>query len=284
MLKTDIERTKRIIEEADAVLITARAGTGVHSNIPELQENEEFWNDYPTIKKLGLDSEDIDNGKWFKKDSKLAWYFYAHRLDICSISTSGFELKVLLNLIKEKNLNYFIYTSYVDGAFQHAGFDKERILEFDGSIHHLQCSGECEDIFDAHTIYLDINLQHFQVANLPVCPKCQKLLEPNLLMLDNWNSLRRLHQFFRYSMWMRDILYSQKDILILDIGDEKYSSMVGLNCEEIYKKVEARIIRINPKDHFLDIYTPNLNFPYGGIDNKDKFLFLNHNHITIGKH
>ena len=41
--------------------------------------------------------------------------------------------------------NYFVFTSNVDGHFQKAGFDKEKVLECHGSINHYQCE-QCREI------------------------------------------------------------------------------------------------------------------------------------------
>ena len=45
---------KQIINEAEAILITAGAGMGVDSGLPDFRGNEGFWNAYPIAKKLNL--------------------------------------------------------------------------------------------------------------------------------------------------------------------------------------------------------------------------------------
>ncbi|MGF6871684.1 Sir2 family NAD-dependent protein deacetylase [Paraburkholderia sp. MM5477-R1] len=39
---------------------------------------------------------------------------------------------------------YFVFTSNVDGAFQKAGYDSDRIMECHGSMHFLQCIDACD--------------------------------------------------------------------------------------------------------------------------------------------
>jgi len=48
--KKAIERARKILEEADALLITARAGMGVDSGLPDFRGKEGFWKAYPPIK------------------------------------------------------------------------------------------------------------------------------------------------------------------------------------------------------------------------------------------
>ncbi len=269
MLKTDIERTKSIIEEADAILITSQVGRGVHSGVPDFKENEEFWNDYPVMKKLGLDFKDMDDRKFFTVNPEQAWAFYGHRLHLCRDKTPHCGFKLLLDLVEEKDLNYFIYTSYVDGVFQKAGFDKEKILELHGSIYYVNCSGKCKGVNRADTIELDIDMQHFKAGNIPMCSKCGNLLRPNILMSNDWDwdSLRRHKQFIRYAMWMKDVKHSKQNLVIIELADGKDMPMVRLDSKNICKKLETRMIRINLKDYCLHrLYYCNLHFPYGGLE------------------
>ena len=59
--------------------------------------------------------------------------FYLYRLDLYrkTIPHEGFNK--LLDIVKSKNDNYFIFTSNVDGQFQKAGFDENKITECHGS-------------------------------------------------------------------------------------------------------------------------------------------------------
>ena len=131
-----IEKAREAIKEADAVLITAGAGMGVDS-LPDFRGDEGFWKAYPAIKNLKLSFHQMANPIWFTTNPPLAWGFYGHRLNLYRKTTphSGFSL--LLDLVKEKKNNYFIFTSNVDGQFQKAGFSEKKIVEVHGSIHHL---------------------------------------------------------------------------------------------------------------------------------------------------
>jgi len=77
---------------------------------------------------------------WFETDPRFAWAFYGHRLHLYRDTTPHEGVEILLDLVNRKEGDYFIYTSNVDGQFQKAGFDEDRIVEVHGSIDHLQCA------------------------------------------------------------------------------------------------------------------------------------------------
>ncbi len=79
-MKKLIGKAKQVIKEADAMLITAGAGMGVDSGLPDFRGKEGFWRAYPIAKKLGLRFEELANPRWFREDPELAWAFYGHRL------------------------------------------------------------------------------------------------------------------------------------------------------------------------------------------------------------
>ncbi len=170
-LEMSLMQARDILDEADAILITAGAGMGVDSGLPDFRGNEGFWKAYPPMQKLGLEFVDIANPKWFIEDPRMAWGFYGHRLHLYrdTVPHKGFEL--LKDLVESKNHNYFIFTSNVDGQFQKAGFNDNRIVERHGSVHYNQCIESCtNDIWSNAKIDVDIDLNTFKATNeLPKC-------------------------------------------------------------------------------------------------------------------
>src|SRR5689334_25005330 len=68
--------------EADGLLITAGAGMGVDSGLPDFRGREGFWRAYPPFAELGLDFRSLANPRWFRDDPALAWGFYGHRRNL----------------------------------------------------------------------------------------------------------------------------------------------------------------------------------------------------------
>ena len=87
-----IELVKEKISNASYILITAGAGMGVDSGLPDFRGKEGFWRAYPIAKKLNLDFQELASPKWFEENPKLAWAFYGHRLHLygntCLLYTS----------------------------------------------------------------------------------------------------------------------------------------------------------------------------------------------------
>ena len=99
------------------------------------------------------------NPALFTHNPKLAWGFYGHRLDLYRATTPHEGFQLLHDLVQQKDDNYFIFTSNVDGQFQKAGFDENKIYEVHGSIHYLQCIKICSDeIWENNIKDLDIDM------------------------------------------------------------------------------------------------------------------------------
>ena len=261
----NIEEIKQIIKDAKAILITAGAGMGVDSGLPDFRGDEGFWRAYPPIAKLGLSFSQMANPQWFFDDPSLAWTFYGHRLKLYreTIPHNGF--KMLLELVKEKNDNYFIFTSNVDGQFQKAGFDEEKIYEVHGSIHYLQCIKNCTNKIWKNIEDIKVDMDKFEALNYPKCPKCGAIARPNILMFGDWgwNEKRARIQEARYNSFIK---HNRKNkMAIIEIGAGTAIPTVRIEGENIAKRYNAKLVRINPREHEID---PNIGYsvPLGGFE------------------
>lgn len=70
------------IKTADALLITAGAGMGVDSGLPDFRGTQEFWRAYPVIARLSLSFAEMADSAWFSENPHHAWAFYGHRLNL----------------------------------------------------------------------------------------------------------------------------------------------------------------------------------------------------------
>jgi len=204
-----LARAARALREAHALLVTAGAGMGVDSGLPDFRGDEGFWLAYPPFRKLGLSFVDLAQPRWFDSDPLLAWGFYGHRLGLYRRTQPHAGFARLLEWSRACEHGGFVFTSNVDGQFQRAGFDPERIVECHGSIAHLQCSRLCSfEIFSAEGVSVDVDAASFRArAPLPRCPHCGQLARPNVLMFDDgdWLSERTDAQHDRLTAWLRDL-------------------------------------------------------------------------------
>jgi len=268
-LEKEYKRAKEYINNADAVLITAGAGMGVDSGLPDFRGKEGFWKAYPIAKKLGLRFEQMANPQWFKKNPKLAWAFYGHRLNLYRNTEPHEGFKKILELGKSKNNEYFVFTSNVDGQFQKAGFPGEKIVEVHGSIHHLQCTQPCSrDIWSADGVNVEIDMEKFEAKEpLPECIHCGEIARPNILMFGDWYWIedRTAQQEERLEKWLNKVKYKNLKLVIIEIGAGKAVPTVRMFSERIASEFYAPLIRINPRDYEVP-YDKDISIPTGGLE------------------
>ncbi|GAB0057298.1 NAD-dependent protein deacylase sirtuin-5, mitochondrial [Candidatus Magnetaquicoccaceae bacterium FCR-1] len=241
--------------DADALLITAGAGMGVDSGLPDFRGKEGFWNAYPVIARLGLSFPQMANPDWFRRDPRLAWAFYGHRLDLYRRVHPHAGFAQLLQIAQEKPHGGFVLTSNVDGHFQKAGWPEERVAECHGSIHQLQCTRPCSsEIWSDERLSLEIDPESFRVTgSLPVCPRCGALARPNILMFSDghWLEKRSAEQEARMQHWLSEVHIQHARLLILEIGAGNAVPTIRQSSEHFARKYAARLIRINPRDSWI---------------------------------
>jgi len=67
-IEARIEEAAVAVAEADALLITAGAGMGVDSGLPDFRGDKGFWKAYPPFERLGVSFVDMANPNWFVRD------------------------------------------------------------------------------------------------------------------------------------------------------------------------------------------------------------------------
>jgi NAD-dependent SIR2 family protein deacetylase len=263
----DVFRAAKAIEEADALLITAGAGMGVDSGLPDFRGVNGFWREYPVIAKLGYSFEQMASPVWFARNPKLAWAFYGHRLNLYRNTKPHDGFQKLHEIGSQMAQGFFVSTSNVDGHFQVAGFDESQIEECHGSIHHLQCSKPCStDIWVADDLELQVNEDTFEATGeLPLCPKCGAIARPNILLFGDgqWIEGRSENQERHLHSWLKSLKSNQ--LVIIEIGAGTAVSTTRDRSEGVAEYSSATIIRINPRDYRV----PNarhISLPIGGLD------------------
>ena len=238
------ERCAQLIHEADSLLITAGAGMGVDSGLPDFRGEGGFWKHYPALAEAGLQFEEIANPRHFKTDPRLAWGFYGHRLNLYRATKPHDGFRLVRELGERMPGRYFVYTSNVDGHFQEAGFDPDRLVECHGSIHHLQCLARCTaDVWPVAYEPLVIDEANCRLlSDIPTCPKCGGVARPNILMFGDsgWVGHRTRKQSVRFHAWRQRISRP----VVIELGAGMAIPTVRLFGME----QSCPIIRINPTD------------------------------------
>ncbi len=265
-LEENIKQASESIKNADAILITAGAGIGVDSGLPDFRGNQGFWKAYPPIARLGISFTEMANPEWFHRNPKLAWAFYGHRLNLYrnTIPHQGFGQ--ILDVARDKPGGYFVFTSNVDGQFQKAGYDEDSIEECHGSIHHFQCSEPCsDDIWEAENTAVEVDELVFEALDpLPKCIRCNAVARPNILMFGDgsWIGHRSNSQNERLSMWLDKLAAKSMELAILEIGAGTSVPTVRYKSEQIAASLNETLIRINPREYHVP--TGQISVPLGG--------------------
>lgn len=245
-----IHRAAVAIRDASAILITAGAGMGVDSGLPDFRGPEGFWNAYPPYRKLGLRFEQMANPMHFVQDPHLAWGFYGHRLSLYRNTKPHPAFSTLLNWAKFKQAGFFVFTSNVDGQFATAGFPFDRVVECHGSIHHIQCTQSCcGEVWSADGIEVKVDLETMRAADpLPRCPYCGGMARPNILMFGDgqWVSSRTDRIDAEFDKWQSQLKPTQ--LCVIECGAGTNIPTVRLESERLARKHQGKLIRINPRE------------------------------------
>jgi NAD-dependent SIR2 family protein deacetylase len=241
----------RAVANADALLIGAGAGMGVDSGMPDFRGNQGFWKAYPPYQKLGLNFVALANPRWFRADPTLAWGFYGHRLHLYRAAQPHEGFQILRRWGQRMAHGAFVYTSNVDGHFQRAGFDPERVMEVHGSLDYLQCMGECgADLFASDGISIGIDETTMQAREpLPSCPACGGPARPNVLLFGDgeWDPRRGYAQEVRFNRWLESLGGAR--LAIVECGAGMAIPTVRHLCEHVARNFRhARLIRINLRE------------------------------------
>jgi NAD-dependent SIR2 family protein deacetylase len=260
------ENAASIVRDAEVFIITAGAGMGVDSGLPDFRGDRGFWNAYPAYARLGLSFVDCANPQHFSDDPSFGWGFYGHRTNLYrdTVPHEGFHL--LRKWIARNDADYFVVTSNVDGQFQKAGYDDGRILEVHGSIHHLQCLTPCRHAIWNNDEVIRIDATSMRASHpLPRCPHCGAVSRPNILMFGDWSWLPdrtrvQEHGFERFLG-----ANANRRIAVLEMGAgtaiptiRATSERIGWNCEH------ATVIRINPREP--EIQPPHISLVCGALE------------------
>jgi NAD-dependent SIR2 family protein deacetylase len=269
-MNSDWDQARSCLQAAEALIITAGAGMGVDSGLPDFRGPEGFWRAYPKARHLGLRFEELANPRWFRDDPALAWGFYGHRLQAYRQHAphSGYER------LRERarGLPHGVITSNVDGHFAAAGFSEDFIEEIHGSIHHLQCSQPCSaaiwptlDDFEPQ-----IDPDSLRAEDWPRCPRCGATARPNILMFGDgaWNHQRSAAQEQRVDAAVRKMVGLR--VVIIECGAGTALPTIRRLSESLMQAHSWPLIRINPRE--AETAAPGFGFACGAAEALERLL------------
>lgn len=252
----EIDRLKKEIQTADAIIIGAGAGLSTAAGFTYSGERfERFFSDFEA--KYGF--HDMYSGGFFPFETPEEMWAYWSRFIWCNryMDIDNGTYKQLFELVKDKD--YFVITTNVDHQFQKAGFDKKRLFYTQGDYGLFQCSEPCHDrTYDNEAMVKDmIEFQEdmkIPTELIPKCPKCGKPVTMNLRSDDKFVEDEGWHRAAkRYDDFLKK--HEGKHILFLELG-------VGYNTPVIIKYPFWKMTAQNPNAvyaclNFGEAYAPD---------------------------
>jgi NAD-dependent SIR2 family protein deacetylase len=236
------------IHHAQAMLVTAGAGMGVDSGLPDFRGDQGFWNAYPMYERLGINFISAANPANFEGDPAFGWGFYGHRTNLYRETVPHRGFQMLLDWAARYDQDSFVATSNVDGQFQKAGYREDQVLEVHGSIHHLQCLTPCcHAIWDNDEI-IPVDFTDMRARHVPLCRHCRYPARPNILMFGDYSWLPdRTHaQEMRFERFLAQ--HQQEAIVVIEMGAGTAIPTIRYMSERIGHRSGATVIRINPRE------------------------------------
>ena len=219
-MKKTLNDIKKLIEQADCILIGAGAGLSTSAGIN--YAGDEFEKEFaPFIKKYGF--TDLYTASFYEFETEEEkWAYFAKHIKFADTGRKATPLyKNIYELVKNKS--YFVITTNVDEQFEKAGFEKNKIFATQGSYSKLQCSEACHNkLYDDTELVnrmveeTDYNLK-IPTNLVPICPVCKERMEVNLrkdayfVQDENW---------YKQSKAYEDFVNNAKDkkVILLELG------------------------------------------------------------------
>lgn len=257
-------RAAAALRSARALVVTAGAGMGVDSGLPDFRGDQGFWKAYPPYERLGISFVDAANPARFEGDPEVGWGFYGHRLHLYRDTVPHRGFAILRRWIDELGLAAFVVTSNVDGQFQKAGFDPARIQEVHGSIHHLQCTTPCSDLIWENREEVPVDQRTMRAGRIPRCPRCGEVSRPNILMFGDWSWIAdRSHgQQRAFEAWLEKV--GDGPLVAVELGAGTAIPTIRYATERLGGRPGATAIRINPREPAIP--APHLSLAAGALE------------------
>ena len=237
----EIERLRKALQEADAVVIGAGAGLSTSAGFVYTGERfERYFSDFG--KKYGF--RDMYSGGFYPyAAAEELWAFWSRYIWVNRYADPPKPVyEKLLSLVRDKD--YFVLTTNVDHCFQKAGFDKNRLFYTQGDYGLWQCSKPCHDkTYDNQDAILEMYAaqrdRKIPSELVPKCPVCGAPMSMNLRADDTFVQDEGWYQASqRYDDFVRR--HKNLNIVFLEIG-------VGYNTPVIIKYPFLRMTAHNPK-------------------------------------
>jgi len=216
---TEIEKLRKALHEADAVVVGAGAGLSTAAGFTYSGERfQQHFADF--INKYGFTDMYSAGFYPFPTEEEKWAYWSRHIYYNRYLPAPKPVYDNLLKLLKDKD--YFVITTNVDHQFQKAGFDKQRLFYTQGDYGLFQCATPChQKTYDNEEVVKRMIAEQMDLRIpselVPKCPVCGGRMEVNLRSDETFVEDEGWHAASeRYADFIRRHLHD--NILFLDLG------------------------------------------------------------------
>ncbi len=220
-MNNNIFQLKKIIQEADAIVIGAGAGLSSAAGLSYTGKRfHQYFADF--IEKYHF-TDMYSAGFYPFETLEEYWAYWSRHIYYNRYDQPIREVYLdLLEIVKEKD--YFVITTNVDHQFQLSGFDKQRLFYMQGDYGLWQCSGPClQRTYDNEKYVREMIIQQkdmkIPTLLIPYCPHCGKPLTMNLRCDETFVEDEGWHQGLkRYQQFIEKHRFSSIVYLELGVG------------------------------------------------------------------
>lgn len=178
----NIRKLKKVIENADAIIVGAGSGLSASAGLEYC--GKRFLHNFSDFAdKYGL--QDMYSAGFYPFETlEEYWAYWSRHIMLNRYQADiGKPYKDLLSLAKDKD--YFILTTNVDHCFQRSGFDKHRLFYTQGDYGLWQCSKAChQETYDneKQVRKMAAEQKNMKIPSglVPYCPHCGAPMTMNL--------------------------------------------------------------------------------------------------------
>lgn len=262
---TTIQEAKKLIQDADLVLIGA--GAGLSAAAGHTYSGSRFqvlFKDY--VARYGM-ADMYSAGFYPFPTLEEKWGYWAKHIYHNRYQSEALPLyKELYEVVKDRD--YFVLTTNVDGQFKKAGFDMDRYFEVQGNYGEWQCSVPCQPkVYDNETAVREMmaNIQDLKIPSklVPTCPNCGAPLTMHLRIDNTFVEDESWHKASEaYMAYLENI--GDKKVVFLELG-------VGYNTPTIIRYPFEKMTAVLPHAHLIRV---NREDSEGFAENHEKTLTL----------
>jgi NAD-dependent protein deacetylase/lipoamidase len=160
-----VERLALLVRTRRPCVVLTGAGVSTESGIPDFRSATGIWAQYDPMEYATIDA--------FLADPAKVWEFYAKRLEVLGDARPNDGHAALAEL-EERGWVEALITQNIDRLHERAG--SRAVTEVHGSIRSSSCLG-CGTV-----VPLDEVLRLLADAPAPLCPRCGRVLKPDVVM------------------------------------------------------------------------------------------------------